>query len=127
MHLTTSRLAPFVAVAIVFGATVACGRAAAQPLSLSKVERAYSASGFKPVANLAVKKPSDWLGDFYLGEPEPFVHVTVFETEAAAKHASPSGFGRTIRVRNVVVSFLGASRRLQARIEHVLRDLASSP
>lgn len=122
-----TRLAP--AIPILIGLTVGCGsRATAAPhsLSLSEVKRAYRASGFHPLANLAVKMPRSWLGDFYLGSPEPTAHITIFKTEADADRATRSGLQRTVRRRNVVITFLLANAPLQARIERILVRLATS-
>jgi hypothetical protein len=90
------------------------------------VKQAYRASGFQPVANLAVKTPPSWLGDFYVGGPEPLAHITIFKTAADAKRATGSGLRRTVRRRNVVVTFLLANPSLQARVERILVRLAAS-
>jgi hypothetical protein len=123
MH-RTARLA---LAAILIGFVAGCGSratAAPHPFSVSQVKQAYRASGFHPEANLALKTPRSWLGDFYLGDPEPSAHITVFKTAADAKRATGSGLRRTVRRRNVVVTFLVANPSLQARVETILVRLA---
>ena len=124
MQSAVSRLVSVLALATALAA--GCG-SSTQRLSVSKVERAYRASGLRPIANIAVKTPKSWLGDFYIGDPEPAAHVTIFKTEQDAQRATGSGVWRTVRRRNVVVTFFIGDSRVQARIEHVLDRLVARP